>query len=52
MKENTKTTAIQLIKYGIVGVSNSLITLIVIFVCNEILGLKLMLSDAIGYIAA
>lgn len=51
MKENTKTTAIQLIKYGIVGVSNSLITLIVIFVCNEILGLKLMLSDAIGYIA-
>ena len=39
MKENTKTTAIQLIKYGIVGVSNSLITLIVIFVCNEILGL-------------
>lgn len=51
MKDNTKTTAIQLIKYGIVGVSNSLITLIVIFLCNEILGLKLMLSDTLGYIA-
>ncbi len=33
------------------GVSNSLITLIVIFVCNELLGMKLMLADVIGYIA-
>lgn len=51
MKQNTKTTAVQLIKYGLVGVSNSLITLIVIFVCNELLGMKLMLADVIGYIA-
>ena len=51
MNNNTRTTAIQLIKYAIVGVSNSLITLIVIFICNEILGLKLMLADTIGYIA-
>lgn len=50
MKQNTKTTAVQLIKYGLVGVSNSLITLIVIFVCNELLGMKLMLADVIGYI--
>ena len=51
MNNNTRTTAIQLLKYAIVGVSNSLITLIVIFICNEILGLKLMLADTIGYIA-
>ena len=51
MKQKTKTTAVQLVKYGLVGVSNSLITLAVIFVCNELLGLKLMLADVIGYIA-
>ena len=51
MNNNTRTTAIQLLKYAIVGVSNSLITLIVIFICNEILALKPMLDDTIGYIA-
>ena len=51
MKEKAKTTAVQLVKYGLVGVSNSLITLIVIFVCDEVLGLKLMLADVIGYVA-
>lgn len=51
MKQKHKTTAVQLVKYGLVGVSNSLITLILIFVCNELLGMKLMLADAIGYMA-
>ena len=50
-KKEIRTTMVQLIKYGIVGVSNSLITLAVILVCNELLGLKLMLADVIGYIA-
>ena len=50
-KEQAKITSIQLLKYGLVGISNSLITLIVIFLCNEIIGLKLMLADVIGYIA-
>lgn len=50
-KQQAKTTTIQLIKYGIVGVSNSLITLIVIFLCDEVIGMKLMLADVIGYIA-
>lgn len=50
-KQQAKTTTIQLIKYGIVGVSNSLITLIVIYLCNEVIGMKLMLADVIGYIA-
>lgn len=51
MKKQTKNAAIQFIKYGLVGVMNSLITLIVIFVCNDLIGLKLMLADVIGYIA-
>lgn len=51
MKKQTKTTSIQIIKYGIVGISNSLLTLIVIFICNDILHLKLMLADVLGYIA-
>lgn len=50
-KKATKATTIQLIKYGLVGVSNSLITLIVIFVCNDLIGMKLMLADVIGYVA-
>lgn len=51
MNDNTRLTFTQLIKYGIVGVTNSLITLIVIYVCTDIIGLKLMLADVIGYIA-
>lgn len=51
MKENTKNTSIQFIKYGLVGVGNSLITLFVIFLCNEVFGMKLMLADVIGYVA-
>lgn len=50
MKKQAKKTSIQLIKYGIVGISNSLLTLIVIFICNDLLGLKLMLADILGYI--
>ena len=50
-KQQAKTTTIQLVKYGLVGVSNSLITLVVIYLCNEVMGLKLMLADVIGYIA-
>lgn len=51
VNQKAKTTTIQLLKYGLVGVSNSLITLIVIFICNDIIGLKLMLADVIGYVA-
>ena len=50
-KQQAKTKTVQLIKYGIVGASNSLITLIVIYLCNDIIGLKLMVADVIGYIA-
>ena len=51
VNKKAKTATIQLVKYGLVGVSNSLITLIVIFICNDILGMKLMLADVLGYVA-
>ncbi len=47
----TKTTIIQFIKYGIVGVINTLITLGVIFLCKSIIGINPMISNALGYIA-
>lgn len=50
MKIQAKKTSIQIIKYGIVGISNSLLTLIVIFICNDLLHLKLMLADVLGYV--
>lgn len=50
MKQQVKKTSIQLAKYGVVGASNSLITLMVIFVCNDILGMNLYVSNIIGYV--
>ena len=50
MKQQVKNTSIQLIKYGIVGVSNSLLTLFVIYICNDLLSMNLYVSNAIGYI--
>ena len=44
-------TFLQLIKYGIVGVMNTLVTIVVIFVCKAILNINPWLSNAIGYIA-
>lgn len=50
-KEEIKKTSIQLIKYGLVGVSNSLITLAVIYVFNAIIGINILVADVIGYVA-
>lgn len=44
-------TLVQLVKYGIVGVMNTLVTIVVIFVCKAILGINPWVSNAIGYIA-
>lgn len=46
-----KTTFIQLIKYGIVGVSNTLISLAVIFLLLKVCGMKDGPANLIGYIA-
>lgn len=42
---------VQLIKYGIVGLMNTLVTIVVIFVCKAILGVNPWVSNALGYIA-
>ena len=44
-------TFIQLVKYLLVGVMNTLITLAVIFVCKIYLGINPYVSNALGYLA-
>lgn len=44
-------TIIQLAKYLLVGVMNTLITLLVIFVCKIYLGVNPYVSNALGYVA-
>ena len=41
---------IQLAKYAIVGVMNTLLTLAVIFICKSLLGVNPYISNALGYI--
>ena len=45
-----KRTTIQLIKYGIIGVSNTLITLVAFYLLNTIAGLSENFANAVGYI--
>lgn len=40
----------QFIKYACVGVMNTLVTLVVIFVCKSVLGINPLVSNAIGYV--
>lgn len=42
---------IQLFKYAVVGVLNTLVTLIVIFLCKSMLHVNPYVSNAIGYVA-
>lgn len=44
-------TLLQFVRYAIVGVINTLITLIVIYVAKSLIGINEYLSNAIGYIA-
>ncbi len=51
MSENeAKRTFIQLVKYGIIGVSNTLITLIVFYIINTWMGMGYAIANTIGYI--
>lgn len=50
-KQQVRTNLIRFIKYGIVGVSNTLVTFVVIFICNSIFGLDILIANPIGYIA-
>ena len=41
----------QMVKYGAVGVLNTLLTALVIYVCQELLGWSPVLSNVLGYAA-
>lgn len=43
-------TFIQLIKYGLVGAFNTLLTLATIYICKSLIGISPMVSNIIGYI--
>ncbi|MBQ9073075.1 MAG: GtrA family protein [Muribaculaceae bacterium] len=44
-------TIVQFVKYGMVGVMNTLVTLFVIFLCKSLLEIHPVASNAIGYVA-
>lgn len=50
-KPINRTTAVQLAKYAIIGGMNTVITLIVIWVCTKLIGINFYVSNIIGYIA-
>lgn len=49
INQSHRKTFIQLLKYALVGVMNTLITLGSIFVCKSFLGVNEYVSNAIGY---
>ncbi|MCH5216220.1 MAG: GtrA family protein [Muribaculaceae bacterium] len=51
IQRHMKKTSIQLIKYGLVGVSNTAVTFIVFVLLNSILCVNFYISNVLGYIA-
>lgn len=49
-KQETKKTFIQLVKYCVIGASNTVITLVSFWACNTVLGLPYVPSNAVGYV--
>lgn len=47
---NLYKTIIQLLKYGVIGLSNTLITLVVFYVMNTQLGISYGISNVVGYV--
>jgi putative flippase GtrA len=50
MNISSQSPIIQFLKYAIVGVMNTLLTLVVIFVCKSVFGINAYVSNAIGYL--
>lgn len=42
---------IQFVRYGLVGVINTVLTLVVIYACKDFFGINQWVSNAIGYVA-
>ncbi len=51
LKKLNKKTFWQLVRFGIVGIMNTLITLIIIYILQEICFVDYKIANAIGYIA-
>ena len=49
-KAEARQTGIQLLKYAVIGASNTLITLVAFYLLNTKLGLPYGISNVIGYI--
>ncbi len=49
-KAETQKTFIQLLKYGVIGVSNTLITLVAFYILNTLLGVPYTPSNVVGYV--
>ena len=49
-KAQAKQTGIQLLKYGVIGVMNTLITLVAFYLLNTVLGLSYGISNVTGYV--
>ena len=49
-KAEARETGIQLLKYGVIGVLNTLITLVVFYLLNTKMGLAYGISNVVGYI--
>ena len=45
-----RTTGIQLLKYGVIGVMNTLITFVAFYLLNTRLGLSYGISNVVGYV--
>lgn len=45
-----KQTTIQLLKYGVIGISNTLITLAVFYIVNTLCGLPYSVANVAGYV--
>ena len=48
MGNEAKKTFVQLLKYGVIGVSNTLITLVVFYVINTLMGLDYAVANTLG----
>ncbi len=49
-KEEIRNTTIQLLKYGVIGVMNTLITLVTFYILNTKLGWPYGVANVIGYV--
>lgn len=46
-----RTTVFQFVRYALVGVINTMVTLLVILICKSLLGVNPWVSNAAGYVA-